>query len=159
MFWWNTASAAKPSSQRAFMTSRLPSGGCVDSVSRVGVDGEPIGVWGESAGGHLAAFVALNGNDERLNGAVGVTGRSSDVVAGVAWYPVTDFLALGSGSDQDGFARSDDAGSTPDRRPYPGSPRGCRVRESRHPTFTRAQRRSCWYTDSRTASSRLNRAH
>ncbi len=26
-------------------------------------------------------------------------------------------------------------------------------------TFTRAQRRSCWYTASRTASYRLNRAH
>ena len=64
---------------------------------QVGVDGEAIGVWGESAGGHLAAFVALNGNDERLNGAVGVTGRSSDVVAGVAWYPVTDSWPWGRG--------------------------------------------------------------
>jgi acetyl esterase/lipase len=62
---------------------------------RVGVNGEAIGVWGESAGGHLAAFIAMNNNDERLDGALGVTGCSSDVVAGVAWYPVTDFLALG----------------------------------------------------------------
>jgi len=61
----------------------------------VGVNGEAIGVWGESAGGHLAAFIALNGNDERLDGTVGVTGCSSDVVAGVAWYADTDFLALG----------------------------------------------------------------
>jgi fermentation-respiration switch protein FrsA (DUF1100 family) len=59
-------------------------------------------VWGESAGGHLAAFIALNGNDERLDGTVGVTGCSSDVVAGVAWYPDTDFLALGPGSDRTG---------------------------------------------------------
>ena len=64
--------------------------------------GEAIGVWGESAGGHLAAFIALNGNDERLVGTVGVTGCSSDVVAGVAWYPDTDFLALGLGSDRTG---------------------------------------------------------
>jgi acetyl esterase/lipase len=68
----------------------------------VGVNGEAIGVWGESAGGHLAAFIALNGNDERLDGTVGVTGCSSDVVAGVAWYPDTDFLALGPGSDRTG---------------------------------------------------------
>src|SRR5262249_25389478 len=61
----------------------------------VGVNGDAIGVWGESAGGHLATFVALNSNDDRLEGTVGVTGCSSDVLAGVAWYPVTDFLALG----------------------------------------------------------------
>ena len=61
----------------------------------VGVDGAAIGVWGESSGGHLAAFVALNGTDERLDGAVGVTGCSSDVTAAVAWYPDTDLLALG----------------------------------------------------------------
>lgn len=62
---------------------------------RLGVNGETIGVWGDSAGGHLAAFLALNSNDERLDGAVGVTDCSSDVLAGVAWYPDTDFLALG----------------------------------------------------------------
>jgi acetyl esterase/lipase len=48
----------------------------------VGVNGEGIGVWGESAGGHLAAFIAMNGTDERLNGTVGVTGCSSKVAAG-----------------------------------------------------------------------------
>jgi acetyl esterase/lipase len=61
----------------------------------VGVNGEGIGVWGESAGGHLAAFIAMNGTDERLNGTVGVTGCSSNVAAAVAWYPSTDFLAMG----------------------------------------------------------------
>jgi hypothetical protein len=124
----------------------------------LGVNGEAIGVWGESAGGHLAAFIALNGNDERLDGTVGVTGCSSDVVAGVAWYPDTDFLALGPGSDRTGS-------------PDPTSPEalligalpGIAARMPRlrvpSPTFTRAQRRSCWYTASRTASYRLNRAH
>ena len=61
----------------------------------VGVDGAAIGVWGESSGGHLAAFVALSGTDERLDGAVGVTGCSSDVTAAVAWYPDTDLLVFG----------------------------------------------------------------
>ncbi|MEO7060985.1 MAG: alpha/beta hydrolase [Lapillicoccus sp.] len=61
----------------------------------VGVGGEAIGVWGESAGGHLAALTAMNGTDERLDGTVGVTGCSSDVAAAVAWYPGTDFLAMG----------------------------------------------------------------
>ena len=61
----------------------------------VGVNGEAIGVWGESAGGHLAALIAMNGTDERLDGTVGVTGCSSNVAAAVAWYPATDFLAMG----------------------------------------------------------------
>jgi acetyl esterase/lipase len=61
----------------------------------VGVDGESIGVWGDSGGGHLAAFVALNSADDRLEGTVGVTGCSSYVTAAVAWYPPTDILALG----------------------------------------------------------------
>lgn len=68
----------------------------------LGVDGDAIGVWGESAGGHLALFTALNGDDPRLDGTVGVTGCSSDVRAGVAWCPDTDFLALGSGPERAG---------------------------------------------------------
>ena len=61
----------------------------------LGVNTEAIGVWGESAGGHLAALIAMNGTDERLEGTVGVTGCSSSVAAAVAWYPATDFLAMG----------------------------------------------------------------
>lgn len=87
---------------------------------RVGVNGGAIGVWGESAGGHLAAFIALNSNDERLEGAVGVTGCSSDVVAGVAWYPDIDFLALGPDRTGSPDPRSPEAlligGPTRDRR-------------------------------------------
>lgn len=60
----------------------------------VGVDGEAIAVWGESAGGHLAALLAMNGADERLDGTLGVTGCSSEVTAAVAWYPPTDFLGM-----------------------------------------------------------------
>ena len=68
---------------------------------RLGLNGEAIGVWGESSGGHLAAFVALNTSDERLEGTVGVTGCSSHVKAGVAWCPDTDFLALSPDPDPD----------------------------------------------------------
>jgi acetyl esterase/lipase len=69
---------------------------------RFGVNGEAIGVWGESAGGHLALFTALHTDDARLEGTVGVTGCSSRVRAGVAWCPDTDFLALGSGPGRTG---------------------------------------------------------
>ena len=62
--------------------------------SSVGVDGEAIAVWGESAGGHLAALLATNAADERLDGTLGLTGCSSNVIAAVAWYPPTDFLGM-----------------------------------------------------------------
>lgn len=67
---------------------------------QLGVDGEVIGIWGESSGGHLAALVAMNAAE--VDGTVGVPDGSSTVGAAVAWCPVTDILALGpdgAGSD------------------------------------------------------------
>jgi acetyl esterase/lipase len=69
---------------------------------QLGLNGEAIGVWGESSGGHLAALVAMNRTDEQLDGPVGVPDGPSTVTAAVAWCPVTDILALGpdgAGSD------------------------------------------------------------
>lgn len=60
----------------------------------LGIDGARIGAWGESCGGHLASFLAMNVEDETLTGSVGVTGASSAVQAGVSWYGVTNFLTL-----------------------------------------------------------------
>ena len=134
--WWNTASAAKPSSQRAFMTSRPPSGGCVDSVSRLAWTVQPS-VYGVSPreGASRPSSLSMattNGSTARL---------ASRAARGTSW-PVwlgtrSPLLPWGRGRT-DGFARSDDAGSTPDRRPYPGI--AARMPRSRvpSPTFTRA---------------------
>ncbi len=60
----------------------------------LGLDPNRLGTWGESCGGHLSTFLALNLTDETLIGSVGVTGVSSAVRAAVSWYPPIDFLAM-----------------------------------------------------------------
>ena len=58
-------------------------------ANRLGIDPERVGVWGESAGGHLAALCAVV-TDPALEGVIGVKGRDSSVSAAVCFYPVTD---------------------------------------------------------------------
>lgn len=61
----------------------------------LGLDSDRIGVWGESAGGHLAALVALTGGRHpELEGDLGVTGPSSTVQAAVDWYGVSDLPSM-----------------------------------------------------------------
>ncbi|WP_052849513.1 alpha/beta hydrolase [Streptomyces avicenniae] len=58
----------------------------------VGVDPGRVGVWGESAGGHLAGMLALTaGRGPREGDAEADDER---VGAAVLWYPPTDFVAL-----------------------------------------------------------------
>jgi len=59
----------------------------------LGLDTTKIGVWGESAGGHLAALVGLTGQHAELEGAMGVLRQSSAVDVVVDWYAPAD-LAL-----------------------------------------------------------------
>ena len=56
-----------------------------------GVNTAKIGVWGESAGGHIAALVGLTRQHAELEGAIGVLLESSAVDAVVAWYAPADF--------------------------------------------------------------------
>ncbi|MCW4386226.1 family 1 glycosylhydrolase [Salinibacterium sp. SYSU T00001] len=62
-------------------------------AQRFGIDPERIGVWGESAGGHLASLLALV-DDPALEGGEGLTGPSSHLSAAVSWYGVADVTTM-----------------------------------------------------------------
>ena len=57
-----------------------------------GIDAERIGIWGHSAGGHLAALAALSAGIPALEGDGGHSDESSEVQAAVPLSPPTDFL-------------------------------------------------------------------
>lgn len=66
------------------------------NAATLGIDGNRIGAWGQSAGAHLATTLALSGGSVDLEGSVGPhPGVDSRVAAVVAYYPPTDLLNLG----------------------------------------------------------------
>src|SRR5262245_17052789 len=58
------------------------------------LDPERIGVWGASAGGHLAALLGTSGGVEDLEGKGGDADQSSRVQAVVDFFGPTDFLQM-----------------------------------------------------------------
>lgn len=72
------------------------------NAARYGLDAERIGVWGTSAGGHLALMTGLAGDVAGLEGTVGAhPGVSSRVIAVVNFFGVADLFAIPEPSDGD----------------------------------------------------------
>lgn len=82
------------------------------------VDPAQIGVWGHSAGGHLAALLGASGDTSWLEGELGSPGYASHVQAVFAVSAPADFLA------EDYVARDDTYGA--EARMLGGSVRRCR---------------------------------
>ena len=96
-------------------------------ADELGVDATRVGVWGESAGGHLAALVGLTAHRPDLEGDLGVVGPSSAVDVVVDWYGVSD---LGSMVHTEP-PRGDPRRSCP-RGPRPAAGHPARRRGRRH---------------------------
>lgn len=61
-----------------------------------GFDKNRIGVFGISAGGHLASLLGASNGVKELEGTVGVTGESSDVQAVVTWCGPSNLVTMHS---------------------------------------------------------------
>ena len=70
-------------------------------AAELGVDGDRMAAWGESAGGHLAELLGLTPDAAALEGEVGVTGPSSRVTAVAAWYAPSDIAAVATDTGAD----------------------------------------------------------
>jgi acetyl esterase/lipase len=63
-------------------------------AGELGISTDRIGVWGESAGGHIAALVGLTAHRPDLEGTHGVVGPSSAVDVVVDWYGPADLSTM-----------------------------------------------------------------
>lgn len=63
-------------------------------ADQYGYDGEKIGVWGASAGGHLVALLGTTGDSQKFDDVGGHRDVSSAVQCVVDWFGPTDFTVL-----------------------------------------------------------------
>jgi acetyl esterase/lipase len=70
-------------------------------ADKYGLDSDNIGLWGSSAGGHLAALAGTTGEGILEDLELGYADFSSDVQAVVEGYGPTDFLQMDANSDKE----------------------------------------------------------
>lgn len=74
-----------------------------------------FGVGGDSAGGHLAAFVGTSGEVPQIEGDLGVTNVSSRVQAVIDWFGPTDLVIMGQQAGPHSMIQHDRADSPESR--------------------------------------------
>ena len=71
------------------------------NAEKYGIDPNAIGVWGASAGGHLAAMLGASAGVEEADGTIGEhTDVSTEVQAVCSWFGPTDFFTMPIGRRQ-----------------------------------------------------------
>ncbi|MCP4191226.1 MAG: alpha/beta hydrolase [Planctomycetaceae bacterium] len=80
-------------------------------AKQYGFNGQRIGVWGSSAGGHLGALLGTSGEVKSLEGVGEHLDYSSRVQAVCDWFGPTDFLQMNAHAPQDNRLDHDAADS------------------------------------------------
>jgi acetyl esterase/lipase len=85
------------------------------NAGKYNFDPNHFGVGGDSAGGHLAAFIGTSGDVKEMEGDLGNTNVSSRVQAVVDWFGPTDLLVMGQQAGPHSMIQHDSADSPESR--------------------------------------------